>query len=87
MTRHQTIAAITARLETLDDRQIETIAEFVQSIVTTDSDELRELTPRELALIDQSKEDFRTGRTLSVEDAKASIDEALASRGVRRSQV
>jgi hypothetical protein len=40
----------------------------------------RTLTPREAALIEQSKEDFMAGRTYTVTEARTYVDEALARR-------
>ena len=47
----------------------------------------RESTAREFALIAQSKEDFRLGRTLSSIEVRVSIDEALADLGVPKSTI
>lgn len=47
---------------------------------------LRVLTPRELALIEQSKADFAAGRTLSSAEARARTDAFLAARRAARTQ-
>jgi hypothetical protein len=44
----------------------------------------RALTLREIALIEQSKGDFETGRTYTVTEARAYVDEALARRRAQR---
>ena len=44
----------------------------------------RELTARELELIEQSKEDFRQGRTLSLDEAETRTEAFLAEH--RRSR-
>jgi hypothetical protein len=45
------------------------------------------LTAHELALIAQSKEDFRLGQTLSSIEVRVSIDEALADLGLPKSTI
>ncbi len=71
MTRTQAIAAINAKLAVLDDARLLTVAEMIEDIAT---DTVRPLTARELALLEQSKEDFTAGRTYSVEDMRAHSD-------------
>jgi hypothetical protein len=83
MTRSQAIALITSKLASLDDERVQEIADLVQSMDGEDLEECvlpRELTPRELALIEQSKEDFRASRTLTLEEAEARTDEFLSAR-------
>ena len=82
MTRTEAIAIITAKLAGLDDDGIETVAAIVQSM---DGDLPRELTTRELALIEQSKEDFKAGRTYSLDEMDAYLDAAAAKRALTRS--
>ncbi|MEQ1696226.1 MAG: hypothetical protein ABL901_10355 [Hyphomicrobiaceae bacterium] len=85
MTRTEAIAAINAKLSSLDDERVLTVAGIVNEIAATD--ELpRTLTPRELALIMQSKTDFETGRTYTVAESRAYIDEALARRREQRAK-
>jgi hypothetical protein len=51
------------------------------------SDELpRALTANELALIEQAKEDFKAGRSYSLDKARALTDQALVKRGVAPSR-
>ena len=83
MTRTEAIAIITAALPSLDDEHVETVAGIVQDMALTD-DLPRELTAHELSLIEQSKEDFRTGRTLSVDEARTRTDTFLARRRALR---
>lgn len=86
MSRQHAIAFITSKLEELDDDRLRSVAEMVQAMDGRSESRLpRELTERELQLIEQSKEDFRLGRTLSSAEARASIDEFLASLGVPKS--
>ena len=82
MTRMQTIELITAKLATLDDERLQAVAQMISSLDEEESVLPRELTPRELALIEQSREDFKAGRTLTLEEARARTDEFLAKHGV-----
>ena len=66
MNRNQAIDDINAHLSSHDDERAQTIAKIVQSMAAPD-DLPRTLTARELALIEQSKEDFKAGRVYSVE--------------------
>ncbi len=75
MTRNEAIASITASLDTMMDEDVTELAEQLASEVSALP---RELTDEELALIEQSKEDFRLGRTLSLEEAKAHTEAFLA---------
>ncbi|MEQ1697615.1 MAG: hypothetical protein ABL901_17410 [Hyphomicrobiaceae bacterium] len=75
MTRLEAIAAINAKLAALDDARVLTVAEMIDDIATaTATATVRPLTARELALLEQSKEDFAAGRTYSVEDVRAHSD-------------
>jgi hypothetical protein len=85
MTRTQALAIITAKLASLDDEHVMTVAEIVQSIDA--ADELpREFTAHELALVEQAKEDFKAGRSYSLDEARALTDQVLAKRGVAPSR-
>ena len=73
MTRIETIARIAAKLSSLDDERVSAVAEIVDEMVAPD--ELpRQLTTSELMLIEQSKDDFKAGRTLSGEQYRAEMD-------------
>ena len=90
MNREDAIAIITSQLASLDDEEVQTVADMVQSMAdevpeSTESVLPRELTARELALIEQSKEDFRLGRTYSSDEARAITSDFLAKLGVARS--
>ena len=85
MTRPEAIAAIYAKLSSLDDDGVMAVASIVEDIAAAE-DLPRALTPRELALIEQSKEDFKAGRTYTVAEARAYIDEALARRREQRAK-
>jgi hypothetical protein len=79
MTRAQTIAAINAKLSSLDDERVQAVADIVDDIAA-DGDLPRALTARELALIEQSKEDFKAGRVVSQEEYRAEMDAFLSQR-------
>jgi len=81
MNRAQALAIITAKLASLDDERVLTVAEIVQSLDATD-DLPRELTAHELAIIEQAREDFRAGRSYTLDEARALTDQFLAKRGV-----
>jgi hypothetical protein len=84
MTRTEAIAAITAKLGALDDERLQAVVEIVDDIAANEA--LRPLTARELALLDQSKADFKEGRTLSLDEARARTDAYLAERRPLRPQ-
>ena len=83
MTRAVTTARISEKLPTLDDAGIEAVAEFVGD-VAANGDLPRPLTERELVLIEQSKADFKAGRTFSPDEVRAYIDVGLARRREQR---
>src|SRR5882757_1323664 len=80
MTRSEAIAIIEQSLPSADEAILTAAAELFQAACSDPSTLPRELTARELALIEQSKEDFRTGRTYTLTEARAYVDEALARR-------
>jgi len=79
MTRSDAIALINAKLASLDDERLRAIADAVASMDEQASNPSRELTARELALLEQSKDDFRNGRTYSIAEARAESDAFIAS--------
>ena len=79
MTRTEAIAAINAKLSSLDDDGVLAVASIVEDIAA-DGDLPRALTARELALIEQSKEDFKAGRVVAQEDYRADMDAFLSQR-------
>jgi hypothetical protein len=81
MTRAQALAIINAKLASLDDERVMTVAEILQSIDAAD-DLPRELTAHERTLIEQAKEDFKAGRSFSLDEARTLTDQFLAKRGV-----
>lgn len=79
MTRAEAIAAINARLSSLDDDGVLAVASIVEDIAVVE-DLPRALTARELALIEQSKEDFKAGRVVTQEEYRAEMDAFLSQR-------
>jgi hypothetical protein len=85
MTRAQALAIITAKLASLDDEHVTTVAEIVQSM--DEGNELpRQLTHHEITLLQQAKEDFEAGRSFSLDEVRALTDQVLAKRGVSPSR-
>ena len=78
MTRTEAIAIINKKLADLDDEAVLTVADIVQDLDTA-STLPRKLTARELEMIEQSKADFREGRTYSLDEARARSDAFLQS--------
>ena len=78
MTRTEAIAIINKKLADLDDEAVLTVADIVQDLDTA-STLPRKLTARELEMIEQSKADFREGRTYSIDEARARSDAFLQS--------
>ena len=79
MTRAEAIAAINAKLSSLDDDGVLAVAGIVEDIAEVD-EVPRALTARELALIEQSKEDFKAGRVVSQEDYRVEMEAFLSQR-------
>ena len=84
MTRTEAIDLITRALPALNDERLREVADLLQA-VGGDSALPRPFTDHELALIEQSREDFRQGRTMTSAEARASIDNDLAKLGVPKS--
>ena len=81
MTRSEAIAVINARLATLDDARVQTAAEIIDDLASAAP--VRALTARELALVEQSKDDFRHGRTLTSDEYHADMTAFLADLKTR----
>ncbi len=73
MTRSEAIAIINAKLADLNDEAVAAVAGIVRDIGTAGTLP-RPLTPRERALIEQSKTDFREGRTYALDEARQRSD-------------
>ena len=99
MTRTEAIAIINKHLEAADDVVLEAVAANLEgkplptmtvgeALETFPSESAlpRPFTARELELIEQSKEDFRSGRTLTHAEAMARTDAFLAARRASRTQ-
>jgi hypothetical protein len=94
MTRTEAMAIITYALQTVDDTTLEAAAAHIakratptgvtvgdiQEAFAVESVLPRQLTARELALIEQSKEDFRLGRTRTHEQSVAYVTAELERR-------
>jgi hypothetical protein len=83
MTRTEAIAIIETALLTADDARLAAAAEILQQ-PAGDSVLPRPLTPRELALVEQSKQDFADGRSTSAAESRAYVEAALADRRAAR---
>ena len=85
MTRTEGIASINTNLASLDDERVITVADIVQGNDAA-STLPRQLTAKELDLIEQSKEDFRAGRTYSANEVRTCIDAELDRRREQRAK-
>jgi hypothetical protein len=75
MTRKDAIAIIEQTLLSLDDEAAMALAEMAQSLAKPFV--MRKLTTEELRLVEQSKEDFRSGRTLTADEYKREMNEFM----------
>ena len=82
MTRSQAVATITAKLETADEATVQTVVDLLIAAERP----IRDLTPRELALLDQSKADFAAGHTASLDECMTHVDAELARRRAARAR-
>ena len=98
MTRSDAIVTITSLLEHADDATLQAAARHLATLAgkpptvedvlesfPTESTLPRDLTALELALIEQSKKDFRQGRTRSSAESRAWVDAELERRRSLRS--
>lgn len=74
MTREDATRYIQSTLPTLDDDQIVGLADQVRAM---GRDVVNPWSPDQLALIEQAREDFKLGRTLSSEEMWAGLDAYL----------
>ncbi len=79
-----TAAVARGRFASLEEAAQTMVAEFIADDDDDGSDDFRELTEEELALIEQSKEDFRLGRTMSLDEAEAETKAFLAQHAMSR---
>lgn len=84
MTRTATLTRISDKLSTFDDERLAVVAEIVESM-DEEQKGLRQLSARELGLLEQSRRDFAAGRSFDHEEIVAMLDERLAERGVPKS--
>jgi hypothetical protein len=101
MTRTEAITIITAALATVDERTLASAAAHITKVASSsgptaddiqeafaaDSALPRQLTAGELALIEQSKQDFRLGRTRTLDESMAYVDAELERRHRQRTAV
>jgi hypothetical protein len=87
MTRTEAIAMIQLALPTAAETTLAAAAALLHSAQPGPSILPRPLTARELELIERSKADFASGRTMSSAEARASINASLATLGVPKSVV
>ena len=85
MTRNEAIAIIEKALPSADEQTLAAAAALFQSSSTRTSGLPRALSERERSLLAQSKADFDAGRSYSLEDSVAMLDERLAPLGVPKS--
>jgi hypothetical protein len=77
MTRIEAIAIITATLPKLDDARVADLAEFAQAAAEP-ATPFRDLTDEERAGLARAKEDFAAGRTYTIEQYRAEMDDFMA---------
>ena len=82
MTRTEAINAIAANLARLGEDELNTLVEVTTSWVQPTG--AFKLTDAECAAVDRSREDFKAGRTLSLDEAEARTDAFLAARRAAR---
>jgi len=87
MTRSTAFTIIRRSLLSADEATLNAAAELFQAARAEPSALPRTLTPRETALIEQSKQDFEAGRTYTVPEARSYVDGALARRRAPRAKV
>jgi hypothetical protein len=76
MTRSEAITVITSRLASLGDEGLSSLAEHAEDL--GEAGAVRQLTERELALVEQAKADFAAGRTYTMEEARLLFDAFIA---------
>ena len=90
MTRSEAIAIIERSLPSADEATLNAAAALLQAARPALSVLPRKPAPTpacSMALVEQSKADFKAGRTYTVTEARIYIDEALARRRVQRAKV
>ena len=96
MTRSEAITIINSALAAVDDTTLEAAAAHITTKIAatpsgltvgdivdafaTETDLPRDFSPRELELLEQSKEDFRLGRTRSIDESMSYVDAELDRR-------
>jgi hypothetical protein len=82
VTRAEAINAIAANLSRLGEDELNALVEVTTSWVQPT--QVFRFTDAELAAIDRSREDFKSGRTLTLDEAEARTDAFLAVRRAAR---
>ena len=82
MTRTEAINAIAANLSHLGEDELSTLVEVTTSWVQPA--QAFRFTDAERAAVDRSREDFKVGRTLTLDEAEARTDAFLAARRTAR---
>ena len=82
MTRAQALTTIAANLSRLGEAELETLVQVTSSWVQPAS--TIKFTDAERAAIEQSRDDFKAGRTLTLDEAEARTDAFLAERRAAR---
>ena len=85
MTRTEAIAIIEKALPSADEQTLAAAAVLFQSTTPSASVLPRQLSGRERSLLAQSKADFAAGRSYTLEESIAMLDEHLAPLGVPKS--
>ena len=81
MSRALSIAAIVEGLSSCDDEEVEAVAGLMRSM--RGEAMARAMTADERARLDEAREDFRHGRTVSLEDCIARTDALFARYAAR----
>jgi hypothetical protein len=78
MTRAEALNTIAAKLAVLDDDRVQAVAELIADFAAPSAHELRVLSDREHALLAQARQDFASGRTVTLSESRARTDALFA---------
>ena len=82
MSRNETIALIKRQLPVINDEALAAIRSIIEEVCL--SEPMRQLTPQEIAEVNNSRAVFAAGRTLSLDELNTFLDEAAAARRTAR---
>lgn len=82
MNRSETIASIAENLSKLDDASLADFAELVRATTVRATVSLQ-LTPEQREAIERSREDFRAGRTLTLDEYRNEMSAFMAELETR----